>query len=116
MKLLIALSLLMASYTVYATERYVINNTYNTYNAYTESQSLGMSMSAIDFDANTKSLQVGIGGALYQDQYGNKASSIAVGAGMRVCEDSTQCGLLKITGGVNEGGGKGAAVGIVWKL
>lgn len=111
------LGLLFVSLPAFGTEyRPVVSNIYVTNNTYSDTQAVGMAMSAIDFDSNTKSVQLGIGGAVYEDQYGTKASSLAFGVGQRVCEDSSSCGLLKITGGFNEGGGKGAAVGFVWKL
>lgn len=110
----LAVVLMLFSGFACATEYHPAAN--NIYNTYSNPHAVGMAMSAIDFDSNTKSVQLGIGGAVYEDQYGTKASSIAFGVGQRVCEDSSRCGLLKITGGFNEGGGKGAAVGFVWKL
>jgi hypothetical protein len=101
-----------------ATERHVtnVNNVTNVTNVQTAPNSLGMAMSGIDFDSNVTSTQIGIGGALYEDQYGGKASSLAIGVGKRVCNTEPDCALIKFTGGINEGGGHGASFGVMWKL
>lgn len=101
-----------------ATEYHPVTNITNVTNI--ESQysvnTLGMAMAGIDFDSNVTSTQLGLGGALYEDQHGNKASSIAFGFGKRFCNTEPECALVKFTGGVNEGGGKGVNFGVMWKL
>ena len=100
---------------IYATDYRNITNITNVYNQQAPA-SLPLAMSAIDFTSNITSTQVGIGGALYKDQYGNEAGSIAFGIGKRFCNTEPECALVKFSGGINEGGGSGVSFGVVWKL
>lgn len=91
-----------------------VTNVENNYNT-SDGMALGMAMSEIDFDSNVGTTQIGIGGAAYEDVMGNRTHGFAIGIGKRVCEGQS-CGLIKFTGGANEGGGKGAGFGLMWNL
>lgn len=114
MKRIIALLFIVTS--AQATEYRPVTNIENNYNTYTsDGMALGMAMSEIDFDSNVGTAQIGIGSAVYEDATGSRTHGFAVGIGKRICEGQS-CGLVKFTGGVNEGGGKGAGFGLMWNL
>lgn len=114
MKYILTALLFVISITASATERRTTIN--NTYNSYSESMSLGMAMAGIDFGTTSAGTQIGISGAVYEDSRSNQSSAVAIGVGKRVCKSEGSCGLIKFSGGINEGGGKGFNAGFMWNL
>lgn len=93
-----------------------IDYTTNVYSSeMADGVALAMAMAAPQYDLNVESIQLGVGGAYYEDRNSNGTSGAAIGLGKRFCTKSS-CGVMNFSVGINEGGGMGVNFGFTWKL